>query len=183
MPAPLETPPVPSPSPYRYSWRMFIPFAVLIVFVVGWRLYRIIFPSAPQKGPYNIQVVQPTGPAPTSPAPTDAPKTEPPKAATSSPGSVLRQILPEPPKSAMNTITGTIKIAIEVEVDTSGKVTDTHFKTRGSSNYFANQAMNAAKRWEFSPPQSNGQPSSSAWLLQFRFKRGSIQVSPQQLKR
>jgi hypothetical protein len=42
--------------------------------------------------------------------------------------------------------------------------------------------MNAAKRWEFSPPQVDGQPTASAWLLQFRFKRTSIQVSPQLLK-
>jgi len=29
----------------------------------------------------------------------------------------------------------------------------------------------------------DGQPTSSTWLLQFRLKRTSIQVSPQQVKR
>jgi len=184
VPAPTEPPPAPPSSPYRYSWRMFIPIAVLIVFAVGWGLYRMIFPSVPQKSEPNTQVVEPKVTlTPASPTPTDAPKAELPKAPTSSPGSVLHQVLPDPPKSAMNTITGTIKIAIRVEVDASGKVTDSQFKTRGSSNYFANQAMDAARRWEFAPPQANGQPTASAWLLQFRFKRGSIQVSPQQLKR
>ena len=184
VPAPTEPPPASSPRPYRYSWRTFIPIAVLIVVALGWGLYRLIFPSAPQKaGDSNTQSVQPTTtPAPTTP-PAEATRAEPPKAPTSSPGSVLHQVLPEPPKSAMNTITGTIKVAIRVQVDNAGKVTDATFKSHGSSNYFANQAMSAAKRWEFSPPQVNGQPEASAWLLQFRIKRTSIQVSPQELKR
>jgi len=184
VPAPPEPPPTPSARSYRYSWRMFIPFAVLIVFAIGWGLYRMIFPPSPRKSEFSIQVLEPAAaPTPAKPGPTEVPKAKPPRATTSLPGSVLHQVLPEPPKSAMNTITGTIKVAIRLQVDASGKVTDATFKTRGSSNYFANQTMSAAKRWEFSPPLVNGQAVASAWLLQFRIKRTSIQVSPQQLKR
>jgi TonB family protein len=83
----------------------------------------------------------------------------------------------------MNTITGTIKVAVRVQVDPSGKVTEATFKSAGSSKYFAEQALKAAQRWEFTAPEVDGQPSASTWLLQFRFKRGGIQVSPEQMKR
>ncbi|HYM77587.1 MAG TPA: TonB family protein [Candidatus Dormibacteraeota bacterium] len=98
-------------------------------------------------------------------------------------GEVLHQVLPDPPKSAMNTITGTIKVTVRVQVDASGKVTEAKFKSSGSSPYFAGQALKAAERWEFTPPEVDGQPAASTWLLQFRFKRSGIQASSQPAKR
>jgi TonB family protein len=91
--------------------------------------------------------------------------------------------MPDVPKRAQNTIRGTIKVAVHVDVDSSGKVTSATFKTRGSSPYFAERALKAAKNWQFSPPVVEGQPTASAWLLQFRFRRSSIQASSQQVKR
>ena len=186
VPVPVEPTIAKSPSPYRYSWRMFIPIVLLVVLALGWGLYRLIFPSTPHHAAESTSptaaqpiVEQPKATPPVAPAP----KPEPPKNPTSSPGAVLHQVLPEPPKSAMNTITGTIKVAVRVQVDSSGKVTESTFKSAGTSPYFAKQAMDAAQRWEFTPPQVDGQPTSSTWLLQFRLKRTSIQVSPQQVKR
>jgi len=91
--------------------------------------------------------------------------------------------MPDVPRSAQNTISGTIKVTVHVDVDSSGKVTAATFRTRGSSRYFAESAMKAAKSWQFSPPLVDGQPTASAWLLQFRFRRSSIQASSQQVKR
>jgi TonB family protein len=105
------------------------------------------------------------------------------KPASSSGGEVTRQVMPDVPKSAQNTISGTIKVTVRVDVDTSGKVISAKFKTRGSSSYFAERALRAAERWEFSPPLVDGQPTASAWLVQFRFKRSSIQASSQRIKR
>ena len=81
----------------------------------------------------------------------------------------------------MNTITGTIKINARVEVDASGKVTEAKLVNRGPSEYFANLVLKAAQRWEFVAPQVGGQPAASAWLLRFRLRRTSIQVSPERV--
>lgn len=105
------------------------------------------------------------------------------KKAGASRGEVIHQVLPEIPRSAKNTITGTIKVAVRVEVDASGKVTSARLVSSGPSKYFANQALSAARGWEFSTPVVNGQPTSSAWILRFRFKRGSTQASPERASR
>jgi TonB family protein len=91
-------------------------------------------------------------------------------------GGVLHQVLPDIPQSAMDTITGTIKINVRVEVDPSGKVTAAKFVTRGPSEYFAERVLKAAQGWEFSPPEVAGQPAPSAWVIHFRLRRASIQV-------
>ena len=120
-------------------------------------------------------------PTPRAAAPVAKPA-EPTSRAAASPGEVVRRVLPEIPRSAQNTIRGTIKVVVRVQVDPSGKVSSAAFKTRGSSAYFAKEALNAAKQWEFSPPQVGGQPTASTWLLQFRFKRQGVQATPQRMK-
>jgi TonB family protein len=100
----------------------------------------------------------------------------------SSRGEVRHQVLPDVPQSAKNTITGTIKISVRVDVDSSGKVSAAKLTSPGPSKYFANLALNAARSWEFSPPRVDGQPAPSAWLLKFRFRRSSTQVSPERTK-
>jgi TonB family protein len=70
-----------------------------------------------------------------------------------------------------------------VEADPSGKVTAAQLKNAGPSKYFGGLALNAAQRWEFSPPRVNGQATASTWLLQFRFKRSGTQASAQQVIR
>ena len=123
--------------------------------------------------------------APANPAP---PATTPalPAATTTRPqassGGVVRQVLPDVPRSAQNTIRGTIKVVVRVQVDPSGKVASATFKMRGSSAYFAKQALNAAKQWEFTAPEVDGQATASTWLLQFRFQRKGIQAAPQRVK-
>src|SRR5215472_6494863 len=123
--------------------------------------------------------------APANPAP---PATTPalPAATTTRPqassGGVVRQVLPDVPRSAQNTIRGTIKVVVRVQVDPSGKVASAAFKMRGSSAYFAREALNAAKQWEFTAPEVDGQATASTWLLQFRFQRKGIQAAPQRVK-
>jgi TonB family protein len=95
---------------------------------------------------------------------------------------VVRQVLPNVPRSAQNTIHGTIKVVVRVQVDPSGKVASATFKMRGSSAYFAREAIDAAKQWEFSAPEIDGQATASTWLLQFQFKRKGIQATPQRVK-
>jgi len=129
----------------------------------------------------------PQSPPKTAPEPAPQPPVREPAAATkktvASGGEVVHQILPDVPQSARKTITGTIKVNVQVEVDPSGKVTTAKFKSAGPSKYFAGLAMKAAQRWEFSPPEVDGKPTASTWLLQFRFKRTSTQASPERVTR
>jgi len=200
VPAEPEPAPVEPARHYRYSWRMFVPIAVLIVIGLAAGLFRLIFPPKPKPArseEVQFQVVVPEAPkadtpppaTQIAPAPTGKPAAQPAVSAppasakVNTPGAVLHQVVPDPPKNAQNTITGTIKVVVHVQVDSSGKVTAAKFKSSGSSRYFANQAMKAAERWEFTPPQVDGQPTASNWLLQFRFKRTSIQASSQRVSR
>ena len=113
------------------------------------------------------------------PAPAEQPKPVPKTADTN--GDVAHQVLPDIPQSAKNTITGTVKVTVKAGVDASGKVTAASFKSPGPSHYFATHALQAAQRWQFTPPQVNGEPVPSTWLIQFRFRRGSTQASAQRV--
>ncbi len=195
VPAPVPTPPIRSASPYRTTWRIFIPIAILLLLGLGIRvLYAIFPPKAVSKvEPINIAVApvasQPVSPQPAKPSPAPAsappptPVSSPPKAAPS-PGEVLHQVLPDVSQSARNTITGTIKVGVRVEVDPSGKVTSAEVKSNpAKSKYFERLALAAAQRWEFSAPEVDGKPTASTWLLRFRFKRTSTEASPQRVTR
>jgi TonB family protein len=179
--------PDPSPAPvlvkparrYRAPWRVLVPIAVVFLFVLGIFLFHRIFPTKPPSdGQVKIETAPVASeaassqPAPSAPAPA-------PKEAAKSRGEVVHQVIPDVPQSAKNTITGTIKVGVRVEVDSSGKITSAKLAPAGPSQYFANLALRAAEQWQFSPAQVNGQPASSAWLLKFRFKRTSTQVVPE----
>lgn len=102
---------------------------------------------------------------------------------SAAPGDVVHQVVPEISQGSRNTITGTIKVTVRVETDSSGKVRSAKLKTAGPSRYFAEQALRAAQRWEFVPPQVQGQSAPSTWLVQFRFRRSGTQASAERLTR
>jgi TonB family protein len=180
VPAPAEPAAIPASSATRKP--VFATAAVIIVVlgvVLAWT-YSRSSKSATQTSDATKQHVTEAAPTPTTAAPKPAEPVVPPPRAPG--GKVVRQVLPDVPRSAQNTIRGTIKVVVRVEVDPSGKITAAKLKSSGSSRYFANQALKAAERWEFSAPEVNGQPTASTWLLQFRFKKTSIQASPQRVK-
>jgi TonB family protein len=134
--------------------------------------------STPQHSPQADPAAAP--PVSVAPLPQAA---QPARNASSSPGSVQRRVLPDVSRSARNTISGTIKVVVQVEVDVSGKVTTAKFVSAGPSRYFSNLALKAARDWEFSAPVANGQPTASTWQLNFRFQRSSTQVDPERVSR
>lgn len=119
-------------------------------------------------------------PVAAAPAPEAAP---PAKTASSAEGAVRHQVMPDLSQSAKNTIRGTIRIGVVVDVDSSGKVKAARFKSAGPSRYFSGKTLAAAQQWQFSPPQSNGEPTASTWLLQFRLRRSAIEASSQRISR
>lgn len=98
------------------------------------------------------------------------------KPSGSSAGAVLKQVVPDVPRSARNTIQGTVRVSVLASVDSSGNVSGTRFENHGPSAYFANLAMKAAKEWKFKSPQVDGREVASNWTLHFDFKRGGTNV-------
>ncbi|PYX49412.1 MAG: hypothetical protein DMG79_08770 [Acidobacteria bacterium] len=137
--------------------------------------------AAPQSQP-QAQAL-PHAPPAVAAKPADRQASAPTQKLASSGGDVVNQVLPEPSKSARNTITGTIKVGVRVDVDSSGKVTAAKLTSPGPSRYFAGLALKAAQQWEFSPPQADGKPTPSIWAIQFRYKRTSTQAVPQRVTR
>src|SRR3984957_521786 len=158
---------------------------LLVALLLGWRLLHRDRggtsepPAAVQTPAAQTPAVQ-TNPAPepSAPAPIKAPET----AQSPERGKVLQQVLPDVSGSAKNTITGHVKVGVQVAVDAAGNVTQATLISAGPSRYFANQALAAARRWKFSPPRVGGDQSSSEWILRFEFGRKSTQVFPSQVK-
>jgi TonB family protein len=96
-------------------------------------------------------------------------------------GAVIQQILPDASRSALRTVHGKLKVRVKAAVDASGKVTVVNFDSRGPSRYFAERALQAARRWTFRPPQVNGQGVPSEWILKFEFERSGVSVQPAQV--
>ena len=179
VPAPAEPAPIPASSSTRRPV-----FAVAAVIIVVLAVVLALLYSRSSKSPVPTSDVtkQPVSEPALAPAAAASKPAEHAAKPRSSGGEVVHQVIPTVPRSAQNTIRGTIKVVVRVQVDPSGKVTDAKLKSAGSSRYFANQALKAAQRWEFSAPEVDGQPAASTWLLQFRFKRTSIDASPQRVK-
>lgn len=162
----------------RYGWRILLSAIVLFVFAIGLRFFykgAAQQPSANEAPAIKAEAPPTPSPPPFTPAPA--------KPVAGTGGDVIRRVVPEIPKSARNTITGTIKVSVRVEVDPYGKVTAAHLTSPGPSRYFANLALKAAREWEFSPPNVGGQAGASIWMLHFRFSRTSTDVSPEQVRR
>jgi len=83
---------------------------------------------------------------------------------------------------ARNTIQGRIRVAVQVSVDTTGNVSEAKLTSPGPSRYFANQALQSARRWKFKPPQVDGRPTASAWLLKYQFGRSGTEVIPSETR-
>jgi len=93
-------------------------------------------------------------------------------------GEVVHQVTPELLQSARDTIRGTVKVRVKVNVDRSGNVEDAELESPGPSKYFARAALQAAQLWKFKPPKVAGQGVLSSWTLQFEITRDETTVSP-----
>ncbi len=183
----------PEPEPPRASERdsnrlpaFVIPLVLVVLALAAWGLFHSRGKdSSSWKGDQTpaSTPVRPPAQTKSQPKPTPSQPTGSANRAIGIGGTVVHQVMPDIPQSAKNTIRGTIKIGVQVQVDASGKVTSAKLKPAGPSRYFAERALKAAQQWQFAPPQVDGQPTTSAWLIQFRLKRNSTQASPQRTTR
>ena len=96
------------------------------------------------------------------------------------PGEVLEQIMPEVSPGARATIRGTVRVAVKLHVDTSGNVASAELFSPGPSRYFADQALQAAHRWDFAPAKVDGHAVPSDWLVRFEFTPSLTKAHPTQ---
>jgi TonB family protein len=95
-------------------------------------------------------------------------------------GEVAHQAAPEVLQSAKNSIRGTVRVSVKVNVDRSGNVEDAELESRGPSKYFARAALEAAQLWKFKPPKVGGRGVLSSWTIQFEFTRDGTTAVPTQ---
>ncbi len=111
-------------------------------------------PFAPQASPAELR----------SPAERPAP-------AVSSASAVLQQVMPEVSQKALNTIHGSVRLAITVQVDASGKVSSSELSSPSGSSYFNEAALKAASRWQFLPG------TESSYVIHFQFTTRGAQAT------
>jgi TonB family protein len=99
----------------------------------------------------------------------------------SSKGEVLDQVLPDVSEKARATIHGRVRVSVKVHVDPAGGVSSAEFDSPGPSQFFADLALKAARKWAFTPPEVNGKSVPSEWRLRFEFTPRGTQVAPTQI--
>ncbi len=91
---------------------------------------------------------------------------------------IAKQVLPQVPFSARQTIHGKVRVKVQVSVDPSGNVSSANLVSPGPSRYFARLALESSQQWKFQTAGLDGQPAPSHWLLEYRFGRSSTEVTP-----
>jgi TonB family protein len=95
-------------------------------------------------------------------------------------GEVLDQVMPEVSPGARATIRGTVHVAVKLHVDSAGNVASAELFSPGPSRYFADQALQAAHRWDFAPAKVDGHAVPSDWLVRFEFTPSLTKAHPTQ---
>jgi len=96
-------------------------------------------------------------------------------------GEVLDQVLPEISGKARATIQGKVRVSLRLLVNRTGTVDSAELETPAGSKYFSEQAIKAAKRWQFSAPEVNGRSAESEWVVRFEFTPSATNVFPKQV--
>jgi len=156
--------------------------------------------TAKSVAPAGPQAVQPAGSAATSDSlKTTSEREQPSRAASSgatgasretlkpgapgiasTKGEVLDQVLPDVSQKARSSIHGKVRVSVKVHVDPSGGVSEAEFDSPGPSRFFADLALQAARKWAFTPPEVNGKSVASEWRLRFEFTQRDTKAIPRQ---
>ena len=91
---------------------------------------------------------------------------------------IAKQVLPQVPFSARQTIHGKVRVKVQVSVAPNGDVASARLVSPGPSRYFARLALESSQQWKFQPAGVGGQPAPALWLLEYRFGRSSTEVTP-----
>jgi TonB family protein len=81
---------------------------------------------------------------------------------------LISEVIPNVPRSARETIRGTVRVSVQVIVDKEGTVLVATADDPGPSRYFERLAIEASKKWTFAPTDSEEQ---RIMLVRFNFTR------------
>jgi len=133
-----------------------------------------------QQGSISPPVASPTRtkPSPASPrsgAPSSSPSASPAAPTYNAPAGseVVHRVLPDVPQSALDTVQGTVRVNVRVQVDRAGNVVGTGLGNPGPSKYFARLAEQAAQKWKFAPSQNDRRE----YVLRFEFTESDTRVA------
>lgn len=119
--------------------------------------------ESPSSAPSSSQVEAPdAAPIEAGDTPSDTASVEKPLDATPVP---IDEVIPTVPQSALQTIRGTVRVAIRVTIDREGTVTSAISEVPGPSRYFERLSREAATQWTFTPAETDGR----AMLLRFHY--------------
>jgi TonB family protein len=88
--------------------------------------------------------------------------------------------LPDVSEKARNSIQGKVRVTVRVHVEPGGNVSQAELDSPGPSKYFADLALQAVRRWEFTAPEANGHSVPSDWLIRFEFSQSGTQAFSRQ---
>jgi TonB family protein len=148
--------PPPSSAKIATSRNLLVAGAIGLLVASAAILPRVLRNSAPPGQP-AVKEISPKAAVPTPSA----------NIARQDPGprAVVNEVLPDVPANARNTIRGKVSIRIRADVDANGNVVAVKNESAESSRFFGNLALQAARRWKFTPG------STQPWILRFEFVR------------
>lgn len=173
----VKLPPRPTPEapPSRRSSRsalLILGAIAILLTVLGISMFRSETPTrapvATETSPKPQRPATVTAPSAPSAAVSNAPPPQEQPAALPSP---TNEAIPAVPRSALDTIRGTIRVSIRVIVDKQGTVLAATTDEPGPSRYFERLALASAKEWTFTPAASQEQ---RVMLVRFNFKRAGV---------
>ena len=164
-----------------WRWRSLAPviLGAVVLLVLGWAGVRVFgthrthTPPAPQ-APRDTLSQTPGAPAPVapegrSPVPAFSPSsTKPNQVEAAASPAVIHEEIPNIPKGARRTIHGHIRVSVRLIIDKDGSVFAALVDDPGPSRYFRRLAIEAAKKWTFTPADTEAQRLA---LVRFTFSR------------
>jgi TonB family protein len=85
--------------------------------------------------------------------------------------SPINEVIPDAPRSALQTIRGTVRVSVRVTIDKQGTVVVATSEDPGPSRYFERLAVEASRKWTFAPSEMDVPRDV---LLRFNFTREGI---------
>ena len=137
-------------------------------------------PATPKRAPAETAVTETAERVAPAPAPPVKPASKS-SEGDATHGEVLDQVLPDISGKARATIQGKVRVSLRLHVNATGTVDSAGLETPASSKYFSEQAIKAAKRWQFSAPEVNGRSAESEWVVRFEFTPSTTNVFPKQV--
>lgn len=184
----LETPPAgrlvirvklvpqapPPPARPRLSKPALLAILGIVAVLLGWIGFKV-FGSDPTP-PSAVAIEQPP-PKPVVAAAAPPPVQQPEAPQPDPPLSPVNEVAPDVPKSALDTISGTIRVVVRVTIDKQGVVSGVATEERGPSRYFERLARDASRKWTFTPSRAE---EPRTMQLQFNFRRdgATAQATP-----